>query len=117
MERVAAEAFVRRWVSAWNDRDLEGVLAHYSDDVVVYSPRIRAVTGVEEASVRGKPALRAYWSAAMEASRELFFEPEMIYLGADSLTLTYTNHRSQSVCETFVFGGDGRVRLAVVAYA
>lgn len=54
MDADKAQAFAREWVKAWNDHDLEAILSHYADDVVFHSPRIRAVTGKDVDSVRGK---------------------------------------------------------------
>ena len=50
-------------------------------------------------------------------SRELFFEVEPVLAGSDAVTIVYTNHRSQTVAETFVFNGDGKVRTSVACYA
>jgi ketosteroid isomerase-like protein len=33
--------FARRWIAAWNERDVEAVLRHYADDVIVTSPTAR----------------------------------------------------------------------------
>ena len=58
-----AEQFARDWVAAWNRGDAEAVLRHFADDAVFISPLAAAVTG--HAEVRGKAALRAYWTEAL----------------------------------------------------
>jgi ketosteroid isomerase-like protein len=40
-----AQTFAREWVKAWNDHDLEAILAHYADDVVFHSPRFEKASG------------------------------------------------------------------------
>ncbi|MDP3494586.1 MAG: nuclear transport factor 2 family protein [Hyphomonadaceae bacterium] len=112
-----AQAFAREWVKAWNDHDLEAILSHYAEDVVLHSPRIRMVTGQDVDSLTGKAALRAYWGAALERLRNLYFEIDSVMAGSDALTILYTNERSQQVAETFVFGGDGKVVRSIAAYA
>jgi len=112
-----AEAFARAWVRAWNDHDLDAILSHYAPDIVFRSPRIRDVTGADVDVVVGQDALRAYWSAALEGMRDLYFALDRIYLGAGTLTILYTNHRQQSVAETFVFDGTGKVCESIAAYA
>ena len=112
-----AQTFARDWVKAWNDHDLEGILAHYAEDVVFHSPRILLVTGRAADSASGKAELRAYWAKALEQSRDLFFEIDQVMAGSDALTILYTNQRQQSVAETFVFGGDGKVVRSIAAYA
>lgn len=111
-----AQAFAREWVKAWNDHDLEAILSHYAEDVVFHSPRIRVVTGRDVDAVHGKAELRAYWSAALDRLRNLFFEIEQVLPGSDALTILYTNERSQYVAETFVFGKDRKVVRSIAAY-
>lgn len=59
----AADRFAREWVAAWNRGDVEAVLAHFAEDAAFISQTAAAVTG--NAEVRGKPALRAYWTKAL----------------------------------------------------
>ena len=113
----AAQTFAREWVKAWNDHDLEAILAHYADDVAFHSPRIRIVTGRQVEALRGKAALRDYWTKALDLARDLYFEVDHVFVGSDALTILYTNHRQQQVAETFVFGADGKVASCVATYA
>jgi ketosteroid isomerase-like protein len=52
--------FAAEWVGAWNSHELERVLAHYDDNVVLKSPRIKLILGNDDARIRGKSALRDY---------------------------------------------------------
>jgi 8-oxo-dGTP diphosphatase len=58
-------ALARRWLAAFNRRDLEGLLALYADDAVHTSPKLRARQPETGGEVRGKAALRAWWDDAM----------------------------------------------------
>jgi hypothetical protein len=69
--REEAAAFALRWAGWWNAGAVESVLEVFSDDVVFVSPTALAVVG--SATVRGKPALRAYWMAAMQRMKTLQF--------------------------------------------
>lgn len=117
MNEHHARDFARDWIAAWNAHDLDAVLAHYADDVVFHSPRIRGVTGRDVDSVRGKTELRAYWSLALGRLPDLRFTLEGVLVGSDALTILYANHRAQRVAETFVFGPDGQVTVSVATYA
>lgn len=112
-----AQTFAREWVKGWNDHDLEAILAHYDDAIIFHSPRIRAVTGKDTDIVSGKEELRAYWGKALTMLRDLFFETDQVLVGSDSLTILYTNERSQYVAETFTFNAAGKVIRSVSAYA
>lgn len=112
-----AQSFAREWVKAWNDHDLEAILSHYTEAVVFHSPRIRVATGRDVDSVSGKAALRDYWSRALTMARDLYFEIDQVLTGSDAMTILYTNHRQQTVAETFVFGDGGKVTLSIATYA
>jgi hypothetical protein len=116
MDTDKAQAFAREWVKAWNDHDIDAILAHYSEDIVFHSPRIRAVTGRDADFVTGKADLRAYWTIALERLRNLYFEIEQVLPGSNALTILYTNERSQQVAETFIFDPAGKVERSVAAY-
>lgn len=38
MDHAEAEAFVDQWVQGWNAHDIEGLLTHFTEDVVFTSP-------------------------------------------------------------------------------
>jgi ketosteroid isomerase-like protein len=65
MEQEEAAAFARRWVTAWNDRDVEAVLSHFADDAVFTSPLADRVLPGSGGVIRGKNALRDYWTEAL----------------------------------------------------
>lgn len=60
MTRAEMLRHAEEWIAAWNRRDIEAVLADFTDDAVFVSPRAAAMTG--SPVVRGKTALRAYWT-------------------------------------------------------
>ena len=58
-----AREFAREWIAAWNDGDLERILAHYADDFEITCPLIVERMGVASGMLKGKNAIRPYWSA------------------------------------------------------
>lgn len=111
-----AEHFAAEWIAAWNARDLDRVLAHYSEDFEMASPLIAQIVGEPSGQLRGKPAIRAYWSKALERIPVLHFELREILVGAQSITLYYKGTRSMAA-EVFFFGPDGLVVQAAAHYA
>lgn len=116
LTRSFAESFARDWLAAWNDRDIERILSHYSEEIIFHSPRIARVMGNEAMSLFGKKTLRDYWTKALALAPQLFFELDDILVGSDAITILYTNHREELVAETFVFGPEGKVVRSVAAY-
>jgi len=116
MDADFAQRFVQQWLQAWNDHDVEAVLAHYAEDAVLHSPRVQMVLGLDDTVLRGHAELRRYWARALEISSDLYFEIDKIFIGSDALTVVYVNHRQQEVAETFMFDLRGKVRESVAAY-
>jgi ketosteroid isomerase-like protein len=116
IDRALAARFAAEWIALWNARDLDAILAHYTEEVVFHSPRIAVVMGEPMDFVSGKPALRRYWLKALAGSKELRFDFERVYVGSDSLTIAYRNHRGQNAAETCTFNADHLVVRSIATY-
>ena len=103
-------ALGRDWVAAWNARDLERVLAMYSEDAEMTSDRIPAFGFGPSGTVRGKAQLRAYWSAALAKLPELHFELIDLYVSPDSVVVFYQNERGKKICEYLRLDVEGKIR-------
>jgi hypothetical protein len=106
------DAFVSGWIDAWNRRDIEAALAHFSDDVTFTSPVAAAVTG--NATVHGKDAIRAYWTAALQRMSALVFTLDRALWGPERRELAIVYERNADgkrsrVCEMLAFDEDGMV--------
>ena len=64
MEKTAD--YVKRWVAAFESKDLDRVLAFYTDDVIFHSPLIARLSHDPGGTVQGKAALRAYVKRGFE---------------------------------------------------
>ena len=107
-------AFGQDWVDAWNTHDLDRILAHYADDIEFRTPMAERLVGT--GLIQGKPALRDYWSKALEIAPHLRFTLQRVYAGYGTLTVAYTNHRGQWAAETCEFGADGFVFKSSACY-
>ena len=94
---------------AWNAHDVEAVLEHFRDDVVFTSPVAARLLPDSGGVVRGKRALRHYWSTALKALPDLHFDVLGVYRGESTLVINYRNHRGELVNEVLTFDGDGLV--------
>jgi hypothetical protein len=112
-----AQQFGLTWVEAWNSRDLDRILAHYSDDVEVTSPLVETVLGPGQHTVRGKEALRAYWGPALERYPDLSFTLFRAYAGVQSVVIHYQSIQGLVGAECLELDDDGRVRRVVAHYA
>ena len=101
--------FAAAWAAAWNAHDLEGVLAHFHDDVVFTSPVAEQILPGTGGVVRGKDQLRAYWREGLRLIPDLHFTVEQVYAGVRVIVVQYRNQRGKVVDEVLVFGPDGLV--------
>ncbi|MDH6197888.1 ketosteroid isomerase-like protein [Mycobacterium frederiksbergense] len=103
------QAFAEEWVNAWNAHDIEAVLAHFHQDVVFSSPVAARVLPDSGGVVRGKDALRHYWTTALAGMPDLHFQVLDTYRGESVLVIHYRNQRGGLVNEVLLFD-DGLVR-------
>ena len=107
--------FAEEWIAAWNAHDLERILPHYTDDFEMSSPVIVQLTGEPSGTLRGKAAVRDYWSRALARTRDLHFDLLDVYAGASSVVIRYRGHRGPSA-EVFWFNAEGKVYRAAAHY-
>jgi ketosteroid isomerase-like protein len=117
MTREEAASYSADWAAAWNARDIDRVLKLFSEDITFVSPTALAVTGT--ATVRGKAALRAYWSLAMSRIGSLKFTLDRVVWDAATreLAIIYVSDidgKTRRVSENLTFGENGLVSSAEV---
>lgn len=98
-----AIGFSRQWLQAWNAHDVEAVLRHFHDDVVFTSPVAAKLLPETAGVVRGKPALRGYWTAAVQRIPDIRFVVEGVYQGIETLVICYRNQNDDLVNEVLGF--------------
>ncbi len=109
MSTPEPHAFARDWLAAWNAHDVEAVLRHFHDDVVFTSPVAVRVLPESSGVLRGKDALRRYWTEGLRLIPDLRFTVEAVYAGISAIVITYRNQKNVLVNEVLIFDGD-RVR-------
>ena len=84
--------------------DVEALLKHFTDDVLFTSPMaIRLLGG--DGVIRGKEALRKYWSEGVRLIPDLHFEVLALYVGISTLVINYRNQAGGVVSEVLTFDG------------
>ncbi len=116
IDKPFADHFAAEWIAAWNARDLNRILSHYTDDFEMSSPVIVRLSGESSGVLKGKPAVGAYWAKALQSNPQLYFELNETLWGVDSITLVYHGPRGPSA-EVFHFNSAGKVVRAYAHYA
>ena len=112
-----AKEFAREWIAAWNSHNLDAILAHYHPDVVLTSPVAAKLLGNPSGMVRGKAALRDYFSRGLEAYPDLRFELVDVMRGLSSIVLCYINQKGTKTAEFMELDNSGKVTRAVANYS
>ena len=102
-------AFAREWVEAWNAHDLERILSHYSEDVVLVSPIAVARLGRASGRIEGKADLRAYFAKGLAARPDMRFTLRRVLDGVSSMVVDYVAADGRDAAEWMEFDGEGRV--------
>ncbi len=111
-----ARHFAAGWIAAWNARDLEKVLAHYAEHIELSSPLAARLVPESGGVIRGREALRAYWTLGLSRNPDLHFELAEVLEGVRYLVLLYRNQRGQRVAEALTFDEQDLVIRASIAH-
>ncbi|MEO7715437.1 MAG: nuclear transport factor 2 family protein [Capsulimonas sp.] len=108
MTQEQADALALDWIEAWNAHNLEHILSHYADNVTYVSPFAVQMLGDPRGEMRGKAAVRDYFTRALAAFPDLRFEFGHAFAGVDSLVIHYKSVRDLMAAEYFELGEDGK---------
>ena len=112
-----ALTFSQDWCETWNSHDLDAILSHYADDVVLISPTAVKVLKDPSGTVRGKDAMRNYFSIGLRAYPNLRFEVLDVTCGVSSVVVYYANQNGAKVSEFMEFDSAGKVSKVVAHYS
>ncbi len=112
-----ASQFAQEWVSAWNSHDLERILAHYDDEVELASPIALKMLNNGDGVVRGKTALREYFSRGLQAYPQVHFELIDVLWGVETIVVYCRNNvRDGNTAEVMQLNPAGKVRRVWANY-
>lgn len=117
MTKEEAWKLAEEWVAAWNEHDLERIVAHYEDGVELTSPVAAQLLGIPAGQVVGKANLRAYFQKGLTAYPELQFRLEDVFWGVSTVVLVYRNQRGTRTAEFMELSATGKVARVVANYS
>ncbi len=115
MDNLFAQQFAREWEQAWNSHDIDNIMQHYADDIVLVSPIAAKLLG--QAEVKGKDAVRRYFIKGLEAYPDLKFQVLEVLTGEQSLVLYYVNQNGIKVAEFMQLNVTGRIKKMIAHYS
>ncbi|HEV2395554.1 MAG TPA: nuclear transport factor 2 family protein [Candidatus Sulfotelmatobacter sp.] len=111
-----ARDFARDWIDAWNSHNLDRILAHYDEGVILTSP-VAAKLLNGDGTVRGKASLRKYFQRGLEAYPNVRFDLIDVLWGMETIVLYYVNNvRGTKTAEVMLMNAAGKVRQVWANY-
>lgn len=115
MTKEDARLFALDHIERWNAHDLDKIMEHYSDDVVLTSPLASNVVG--KSVIEGKPALRAYFARGLEKYPDLHFGLIDTLLCENTVTLYFKSVNDSRVAEVLFLNSAGQIEQVLAHYA
>jgi len=116
VKREEAWKFAHHWIAAWNAHDLDAILSHYADEIVLVSPVAAQLLGNPGGKVEGIANLRVYFQRGLEAFPRLQFHLEDVLWGINSAVLYYTNQKGTKSAEFMELSPATKVTKVVANY-
>ncbi|MBE9119420.1 nuclear transport factor 2 family protein [Tychonema sp. LEGE 07199] len=111
-----ASELARDWIEAWNSHNLDRIMSHYAEDVILISPVAAKLLNEPSGTVTGKEALGNYFKKGLEVYPDLKFELLDVMWGVSSVVLYYINQKGTKTGEFMEVGSRGKVTKVVAHY-
>ena len=111
-----ARNLASHWIRAWNAHDLEEIMSHYAEDVVLVSPVAARILNDPSGAVTGKEALRAYFKMGLDVYPNLKFDLIDVMWGVSSVILYYRNQKGGKTGEFMEIDSQGKVVRVIANY-
>ncbi|HHH45261.1 MAG TPA: nuclear transport factor 2 family protein [Gammaproteobacteria bacterium] len=115
LTRETARQFSDEWEKSWNSRDIDRIIRHYADDVVLVSAIAGRILGSPE--VRGIESVKRYFMKGLQAYPDLKFQVLDVLYGDRSLVLYYINQNGLKAGEFMQLDEDGKVSRMYAHYS
>lgn len=101
--------FAQEWLNAWNSRNLNKIMDHYSENIDFVSPIIRQMGINAEGKIANKNELRGYFVKALQKYPDLHFEFYHELKGVNSTVLFYKSVNNSLSAEYMELNREGKV--------
>lgn len=92
MNEIQLISITNQWFAAFNEHNLEKLLALYDDHAKHYSPKLKLRHPETMGLITGKDALRAWWSDAFDRLPSLQYEIVRLTPYEDRVFMEYIRH-------------------------
>jgi len=116
LTREQAYKIAEHWIQSWNSHDLDEIMSHYEEEVILVSPVAAKLLNEPSGTVKGKEALRDYFKKGLEVYPDLKFELIDVMWGLSSVVFYYINHKGSKTGEFMEIGSTGKITKVIDNY-
>ncbi len=106
MERQQARIHAEQWIAAWNERDLDAIMEHYTPSVHFSAPTVINRWSKADGVLIGRDALRQHFQRGLERAPHLHFELVDVLMGVDGMTIVYRRETGALVVDVVLLNED-----------
>jgi len=117
MTEDEARSFAADWIEAWNSHDLDRIMTHYAEDLVLVSPVAAQLLNDPAGMIRGKDSLREYFQKGLNAFPQLRFDLIEVMRGLSSIVLYYKNQKGTKSGEFMELNPQRKITRVVANYS
>jgi hypothetical protein len=111
---VEALQFAKRHVEVWNGHNIDAILDLYCEDAELVSPLAASLQG--EPTIRGRAALRDYFSRGLAKYPNLCFEIIDVFRCGSSVTIHYYGAGRNRVAEVVFLTAEHKIERVFAHY-
>ncbi len=109
--------FAKDWIASFNSHEIDWIVSHYAEDVMLTSVLVQRVMGEPSGQIRGKASLRTYFTSGLTLRPDLQFTLLDVFHGLGSMILRYRTRDGRYVAELMKFNAEGLIYEVNANYA
>jgi len=111
-----AMALASAWIESWNRHDLDGIMAHYAEDVVFEANTVVRRWGRPDGRLSGAVELREHFRRGLELVPSLRFELEDVFTAPSGYAALYRRDNGNRVLDVVELNDESKAARVKAFY-
>lgn len=99
-----------KWITAWNSGNVEEILDHYTEDVILYSAAAKRRWNATDGKLVGKLAVENHFRKAFEEVPGMQLEFIKMLTGTEGVLLIYKRETGIMAADLVLFNESGKIK-------